>query len=250
MGPVEYSRPTRPVVLPTRYTTYRVRLPSGGVVRARKLTPTLLAGAGILGGVLFAAAATALRADDDTPTDGFQHLTTICRAALLDPSVDPDDLPAIDQLALCRWAQEPTATDTCAVPDGSAEPCADDFRPLVTGPSAVVLDMMARRYGVQPSVWLGIADWPCAGDLDAAVAYRGIRHDIDSGPNGEMDVQDVYGNVHRVPKRVLPQADAHAHVIDADAYVDRYGPFVIRSGGEVGGLLSEGAGQLVPETYH
>jgi hypothetical protein len=165
--------------MPVTYSTYRLPLPSGGVVQVRK------------------------------------SLNLICQACIVDRLIDVNDLSLDDRKSIQYWALSPEIEP--ATIDGTRTCTAMDLEPLVrSGTGALVLDAVCRRYMVRPSVLLGISqDSTLSVDLDLAIGYRGLGGERADG-RGEVEAYDCWGNAHKVPAGWLPQTDPNAHNVDAD----------------------------------
>lgn len=206
---------------------YRLRLPSGGVVRVRKATPLALAACGLFATTLLHAAIVAVSSEE--VSDGAQRVASvglICKACLVD-AVAPEDLTWVDRLAVHAWAT--AAGEDGAEYEGSPPLTPDLFVPLVQGPGALMLHHLCEMYGTRPSDVLGIGeDRDLALSLDVAIAFRGIRRD-QSGAEGIVAAKDMYGGVHHVPGAWLSGGTGPS-VIDADTYAKYYGECTLSAG--------------------
>lgn len=195
------------------YQTFALKVPSGIWVEVRTPDAAVTLGRGVLPTPLLSAAMAAVAAADgeertDEPEERrslYAALTDFCSAVVVHPAVPDsvtwDEVPLADLYAIYRWAM---------TGEGDARPLPArrpwrpaDFRAMVTGPSAVHLDLMCARYGVRPSVALGVAEAACAVDLDMAVAYRALKRESDSA-EGIVEAKDALGGTHKVPRKWLP----------------------------------------------
>lgn len=232
------------------YPIYRLTLPSGGVVRARKASVTARVASGAFGLPLLSAAVSAVADDDnhdnDSPNSGtkLDTLLQLCRICLADRDIDPTDLTLVDQLALCQWGCTPGVVEP-AIPDGEGTWDSADFLGLVRSSHALILDAASERYGTRPSVLLGI-EGDVAVDLDLAIAVRGLRHSSD-GSAGDVEVEDVMGEKHTVPSTWLSGADQRSggRVTHMDTYAKLYGPSAWSAGGGCG-TVDPRAGRIGP----
>lgn len=233
-----------------RYSIYRLPLPSGGVARVRKLDRLALLSHGLICFPLLGAAVTAASTEDDRAPDTLRHVLKLCRAALVDPEVDPEDLPLADRMAVYHWANTPAAIEP-AVLDCEAPWLVSDFRELASGSAAITIDMLCRRYAIRPSILIGIDDGEIAMDVDLALAYRGIIHESAAQRGeSEIEVEDVMGNTHRVPANWFEAPDPAAKVTHADEYARRAQRMGVRelalsAGGAMGASsLNEAFGEM------
>lgn len=238
------------VTMTYTYSIFRLRLPSGGVVRVRKPgTIGLLGRAPSLLPLLAAAAAVSRPSDTETtqsevtPRTVLDVLKDVAHAVLLDTTL-VDALLWADLLTLHAWAL--STRHEPAVLESEAAWSATDLKPLITGAGAILLDRVAQRYGQRPSSYLGLDPLSAlAADCDFAVGYRGLRYD-NAGADEEVEAEigDGSGRTMRVPRSALATADAPrgAKVINPDWYVDHYGPNLnFTAGGEGGdGLMHIG----------
>lgn len=233
--------------MPVTYDTYRLPLPSGGVVLVRKADTLALLGHGLLLFPLLGAAVDVIRDEDidQQPNELLKSLNLICQTCVLDKSVEVSDLSLADRVAIQSWALSPIVEP--AVLDSTRTCTAIDLEPLVrSNTGALVLDAVCKRYMVRPSVLLGIAeDLTLSVDLDLAIGYRGLGGERIDG-RGEVEVEDCLGNTHKVPAGWLPQPEAGARVIDADDLARR----AIRGGRKIAGISFGGTGDLEPMTVH
>ena len=234
-----------------RCAVYRLPLPSGGVVRVRKLNRTTLLGHGLLAFPLLAAAIEAGRDDEDAPVpQTWKQLIALCRAALMDGTIDPADLSVTDRLAIYQWASTARVIEP-AIPDGEQPFAAADFMELVRSPTAVTIETLCRRYTMRPSTLMGIEDDDLAADLDMALAYRGLRQDSDQADgSGEIEVEDVYGNTHKVPASWFDTSvEPGTKVVHVDQYAKRAARLGLRemalsAGGAIGASPGDTIGPM------
>jgi hypothetical protein len=143
------------------------------------------------------------------------------------------------------WSLSPSVRP--AIVDVECLCTAIDLEPLVrSGTGALVLDAVCKRYMVRPSVLLGIsADSTLSVDLDLAIGYRGLGGERVEG-QGEVEVQDCWGNTHRVPAGWLPQPEPGARAVDADDLARR----AVRGGRRLAGISFGGTGDFESMTVH
>lgn len=205
-------------------TAYLLTLPTG-TVRARKLHPLESLAYGIMSMPLLSAAMQAARGDDDAPPQRsrrseIDRITEVCVAALIEPT--GIDLPWLDRMALYGWA---TCEDIAgAVPDGEWQWTHAALARIVTGQSASLLDSICQRYQLRPSGYLGL-DGLNAMDFDFAVGMSASQSER-APDKREVEVEDAWGNVHKVPAGWLSgNEEQGARKINLDYYAknfDRY----------------------------
>lgn len=195
------------------YPTYALTLPSAQTVVVRRADAPVLVGRDhMLLPLLSLASAVAGQTEDDRavadPPKPYDTIRRLCETCLVSPRM-PEDIafeamPFSDALAIYHWAMLGTGTTQAY---GTREFQSQDFAPMIRGTGALYLDMLCARYGLRPSVCLGIEAASFSLDLDLAVAYRGICREHD-GMSGEAEVPDIHGNLHKVPRQWLAQYDA------------------------------------------
>lgn len=242
--------------MPSTHYVYRLTLPSGGVVRCRKPDRLAYLSRNVLLFPLLAAALDAApkpgQSSAATPADGAEvtMVTSVCRAALVDADLDPDDLPYSDRVYLHNWALSPGPGSAVLEP----EPIRwthGDLIPIVRTPTAILVDSVARRYGQMPSAVLGIEHDPdLAFDFDMAIAYRGARMEagvrpaqpgetLSSQPVGEVTVEDIWGNKHTIPADHLPGVPRDTTSrIHMDDIFRRHGYCTVGVGGDQTGEIN------------
>lgn len=247
------------------YRVYQFTAPSGAVVYVRRAAPVLLLAQETYVLPLLTAAmrlVSASRAEVAPPpaetqeSNGLRSVVErICRACLVDPRCPEDiafgDIPQTDALAIYQWALTEPGGEERAITERTWQ--LDDVRSIATGEGAILLDMVARRYRTRPSILLDVGDQPWAFDLDAAVAYRALAHENqaarearhgDGGASGApagtgdddlVTVPDMFGAMHTVPRRWLPEIPRDAKVIDADDLAADRGEMVMVAGSNPAG---------------
>ena len=219
---------------------YRIRLPSGAVVRAMKATPLVLAAHGMFSMALMAAAMEAVPDGPGKSKQGsaMSSVDFTCKACLAD-KLDLSLMSLADRMAVHSWATA-DGFDGGRL-EGPLVIQPEFFEPLVKGPGAVLLHLMCDAYGVRPSEALGLsADKGLSLALDLAITYRGLRRDSE-GAEGEVEVSDVFGGTHKVPASWLSARDQQGiradgtKVVDWDELAKFYGEGGLSCGGIDGG---------------
>ena len=252
--------------MPLRYPVYRLRLPSGAVVRVRK-GPIAFLAAGVPAGLTLLQSV--LRKTEEEVHDHFfDSLDTVARACLVDGFVAAESMSIGDRIAISGWAAKEGPMG--AVLEGEREWVAPDFKRFVKSDAALLVDVVCERYSLRPSVFLdlGAATW--AHDLDVAVAYRGCAKENAANkgegepaggdaipsdyevpsvecPEGVTDlagpgatdtvlVSDMYGQRYRVSRACMPSSEIEqgSHIISMDAVAKRWGAGAIISTGGTG----------------
>ena len=215
--------------------TYRLPLPSGGCVHVRQPPLYVKLSRGQVGlSLLHAAASVTATEDAQPPRDPLDSIRNAAASALLQPSL-ARELPWSDLMAVATWALSDQIAP--ALPDASIPFRSSELEPLVRGGGAILLDAVAHRYGCRPSTLLDIPAMAAA-EFDLAIGFRGLLRE-NAGNDGEVETEDYFGNIHKVPRSVLP-ADEPGKKVNLDWYAEHYHEI---GGGEPIGL-SPGAGGM------
>lgn len=185
----------------------------------------------------------------------YEAIISICALALVDPELEVDDFSMPDQAKLANWAVSPKIE-----PAEVDEMREMSFARAVAGQVAILLDMVCKRYSLRPSALVGITDPTESLDFDLAVGVAGLRAEARQAANargetidedgdaidavGEVEVEDAWGNKHRVPRDFLPGIPRGATVVHADQYAKAYGACTLSAGGHGDGTIKPwGQGQ-------
>lgn len=239
------------------------RLPIGrGVVLVRKATLQAICAHDL---PVFPLLAKLLRAADSGKAEGkgkgkgkkgagISSVAAICRMALVDPTLEPDDFTLSEQGFITKWA---LAEEIPPAEIDELRPI--DFNRMVTGKLAMIIDVVAQRYGLRPSTMVGIEDALEALDFDLAMGFGGLqaeakrksRQDGDEeesdesaddddgagsrrvGP-GYVEVENALGQKYIVPRRILPEVPHGARVVKAEEYARAFGEVTLSAGGDTG----------------
>mgnify|MGYP001566592344 FL=1 len=242
------------------FPTYALALPSGRHVLVRRPDGAALLGAGALLFPLLSRAIAVAGAggdDDATPavTRPLDAVRRYCETCLVSPRMPGElafeDIPFSDARAIYEWAVLDWGD---AIPMGTAPHRPQDFVTMVGGEGAFWLDLVAHRYHQRPSQCLGVSEVEWALDLDLAVAYRALRRDSDAA-GGEIEVDDIFGDKHKVPRKWLAQemVEPGGRVVKADALARTHGVGTPLSIGGIGGDARLGAmptpGSMIRQQY-
>lgn len=229
---------------PHAYRVYRLTLPSGEVVRVRKpATAQLLAAGAYAFPLLSAALEIAKPSDDALPSLAAQretiisHLRGLASLALCESDYT-ELLTVADLYAVVRWV---LAIDTGdAVLEGEQAWAATDLLPFVQSSAAILVDRICERYGISPAALVEVPA-ALAVDFNLAVGYRGLRRESDS-VNGEVEAEDMWGNVHKVPANWLAthETTPGARIIRPEKIAADTGrPLAFTVGGSVDGVTAK-----------
>ncbi len=216
-----------------RVPAYRLTVPSGGTLRVRKADRVLLAACGLLWGPLLSMAVQGSSDDDMASSSHLETINRVCGVCILDAELDAADLTWVDRMAVYQWALEPTVVAP-ARRDGWAAVQPQSLAPLVTGDHGLLLDAIACRYHMRPSALLQLNDSDVADDFDMALAYRALTHRSEQ-ESGDVEVEDMYGGVHKVPRDWLPDIPQGSRAVNMDSYAKTWGAGVYSAGGIEGG---------------
>lgn len=223
----------------SRFRTHLLQLPSGGVVEVRKPHPVLFLGQGRILSPLLSAAAQLI--DNSTTRQAqLRPLYQLVQMALVDPSVQAEDLPFTDLIAVYSWA-----TSSAPMAVYREQPyIAEDFLPLVVGQGALILDAASARYSIRPSILAGCDDTDFAVDFDLAIAYRGLTRDRGQD---EVEAEDAWGNLHKIPsvwQQTEPGRVIHMDDIAADMQRKGIKEMAFSTGGAIGCSPGEAFGEF------
>lgn len=217
-----------------RYAVYRLRLPSGGVVRVRLPSLLVFLVHDVYALPLLHAAVDVSAALDTAPpvsSNMLDNMKRLARSVLVDDDC-LDLMPLYDLRTLAHWALRPNTAEAWREEDEISWQ-ADDLSRLVRGSGGILLDAVGKRYSKTPAFLVGLDELSDLGrEFTLAIGYRGARMEHD-GDQGDVEVEDAFGGKHRVPRSVLAHTEAPkgANVIRPEHYVRQGGEVHIGVGG-------------------